>query len=207
MNTSSTSLESSWLRAWSQLGLPAPDGLYERLLEAYGESYRHYHTQQHLSECIAHLEPALSLAVRPGEVELALWFHDAIYELKARDNELRSADWAAAELARSGGSGEQARRVHALIMATRHDAAPADPDQQLLVDVDLAILGADPTRFAEYDAQVRAEYRWVPGFVYRVKRLQVLRSFLDRPAIYSTAHFSARLEATARSNLRRATGR
>jgi hypothetical protein len=36
-------------------------------------------------------------------------------------------------------------------MATCHTAKPADADQQLLVDIDLAILGAEPARFAEYE--------------------------------------------------------
>ncbi|UZT77366.1 hypothetical protein OF113_20400 [Ectopseudomonas chengduensis] len=92
-------------------------------------------------------------------------------------------------------------RVERLIMVTRHDATPSEPDEQLLVDIDLAILGATPERFAEYDAQVRAEYAWVPGFVYRMKRRSVLKAFLGRPCIYSTEHFNVRYEAQARSNL------
>lgn len=95
-------------------------------------------------------------------------------------------------------------RVERLIMATKHDAAEpaADaPDQQLLVDIDLAILGAAPERFAEYGRQVRAEYGWVPGLVYRTKRKAVLKSFLARPRLYGTAHFRERYEAQARRNL------
>lgn len=92
-------------------------------------------------------------------------------------------------------------RVLALIMATCHDAEPTDPDARLLVDIDLAILGAAPARFAEYDAQVRTEYRWVPGWLYRRKRKQVLAGFLARLAIYGTDRFRARLEERARENL------
>lgn len=94
----------------------------------------------------------------------------------------------------------QAFALH-LIMTTRHDATPSDADEQLLVDIDLAILGATPERFAEYDAQVRAEYAWVPGFVYRMKRRSVLKAFLARPRLYGTDHFRARYEAQARRNL------
>ncbi|MGM9428974.1 MULTISPECIES: HD domain-containing protein [Burkholderiales] len=113
--------------------------------------HRRYHSLQHLGECIAQLEGALDLAVHAGDVEIALWFHDAIYGLQAKDNEQRSADWAAGELTRSGAGEAQVRRVRALIMATCHTAKPADADQQLLVDIDLAILGAEPARFAEYE--------------------------------------------------------
>ncbi|MBT9552193.1 MAG: hypothetical protein IV088_15195 [Hydrogenophaga sp.] len=65
-------------------------------------------------------------------------------------------------------------------MATCHDAEPEGDDARRLVDIDLAILGADPARFAEYDAQVREEYRWVPNWLYRCKRREVLAGFLAR---------------------------
>ena len=196
----------SWQRAWRNLNLPAPAGLFERLLAAYNEPHRHYHTQQHLVECLEHFDAALALATEPGEVEIALWFHDAIYILRGADNELRSADWAMQELAASGATTQAQARVHKLIMATRHNAIPSDADQQLLVDIDLAILGAAPARFSEYDRQVRAEYSWVPGLLYRIKRKAVLKHFLARPHLYSTCHFRNRYEQQARLNLQSAIG-
>ncbi|MFP8777498.1 N-methyl-D-aspartate receptor NMDAR2C subunit [Hydrogenophaga sp. RWCD_12] len=192
----------SWQRAWAALGLRAPDGLIQRLLDAWAEPQRRYHTQQHLRECLALLEPALDLAQHPGEVELALWFHDAVYDPQGKGNEARSADWACEALAQAGADSEAQQRVRALIMATCHDAEPMDQDARLLVDIDLAILGADPARFAEYDAQVREEYRWVPGWMYRRKRKEVLARFLAREAIYGTERFKERFEAQAGANLR-----
>ena len=196
--------ERSWQRAWAALGLRAPEGLMQRLLDAWAEPQRHYHSQQHLHECLALLEPALDLAQHPGEVELALWFHDVVYDPQGKGNEARSADWAVEALAEAGASGDVQQRVRALIMATCHDAEPVGGDARLLVDIDLAILGADPARFAEYDAQVRAEYRWVPGWLYRRKRKEVLAGFLARPAIYGTERFRDRFEGRARENLREA---
>jgi predicted metal-dependent HD superfamily phosphohydrolase len=199
-------LSHSWQRAWRNLNLPAPDGLFERLLAAYNEPHRHYHTQQHLVECLEHFDAALALAAEPGEVEIALWFHDAIYALRGSDNELRSADWAVQELGVIGATTQVQARVHSLIMATRHNATPSDADQQLLVDIDLAILGATPARFSEYDRQVRAEYSWVPGLLYRIKRKAVLKHFLTRDRLYSTSHFRDRYEQQARLNLQAAIG-
>jgi predicted metal-dependent HD superfamily phosphohydrolase len=198
-------LQRSWQRAWATLGLRAPEGLLQKLLGAWAEPQRHYHSQQHLRECLGLLEPALELAQRPGEVELALWFHDAVYDPQGQDNERRSADWAAEALAQAGAGGEVQQRVRALIMATCHDAEPDGDDARLLVDIDLAILGADPARFAEYDAQVREEYRWVPEAIYRVKRREVLVGFLERPAIYGTQWFRERFEGRARQSLSPAT--
>ena len=95
-------------------------------------------------------------------------------------------------------------RVHALIMTTCHDALPQTVDEQLLVDIDLAILGADIARFDEYERQVRAEYGWVPAFVFRRTRRKILQAFLARPALYASLHFHERLETKARVNLTRA---
>ncbi len=199
-------LELSWNRAWSELSLEAPGGLFERLIAAYRAPHRSYHALQHLQECIAHFSEVPALAVRPGEVEIALWFHDAIYDPRSGDNELLSANLASEELSAAGAPRECQTHVHELIMATRHEAKPSEADQQLLVDIDLAILGASPARFNEYDNQVRLEYSWVPGFLYRMKRREVLKGFLSREHIYCTEYFRERYEQQARANLRAATG-
>ncbi len=193
--------EISWAHAWAGLGLTPPPDLFDALLAAYSEPQRHYHSQQHLAECLTHFDQARQLAEHPGEVEIALWFHDAIYDPRGKSNERLSADWAMRALMSSGASEATRLRVERLIMATTHDATPTSSDAQLLVDIDLAILGAAPARFAEYDQQVRAEYSWVPRIVYNMKRRRVLKSFLARPHIYSTSHFRERHEAQARINL------
>jgi predicted metal-dependent HD superfamily phosphohydrolase len=86
-------------------------------------------------------------------------------------------------------------------MVTTHDATPQTLDEQLLVDIDLSIIGAEDQRFAEFERQVREEYSFVPGFLFRMKRKTILKTFLERPRIYSTSHFSALLEGKARRNL------
>lgn len=193
-----------WLRAWAALGVPAPPQVLEQLLRHYRQPHRHYHTLQHLGECLRLLEPALGLALHAGEVQLALWFHDAVYEPRARDNEARSADWAVSVLHRQGVAPEVSSRVHGLIMATCHAAVPREPDAQLLVDADLGILAAAPARFAQYQAQVRAEYQWVDAALYQVRRREVLQGFVARESIYASAYFRQRLEAEARRNLAQA---
>lgn len=194
-------LATSWASAWSDLGLPPPPELFEQLVRAYQEPQRHYHSLQHLSECLGHFEQVRHLAQRPGEVAIALWFHDAIYDVRGQDNERQSADWAVRALTACQAEQAMLARVERLIMVTRHDVLPEAADERLLVDIDLAILGATPERFAEYDAQVRAEYAWVPGLVYWLKRRGVLKSFLARPSIYNTPHFRQRHEVQARINL------
>lgn len=149
-------------------------------------------------------ESVRQFAQYPGEVALALWFHDAIYDVKGKNNELKSAQWAVNVLREANAAQVVVERVYDLIMATKHDALVAEPDQQLIVDIDLAILGASPERFAQYDAQVRAEYRWVPGFFYKLQRKAVLNRFLQKESIYSTDYFKEHYETQARINLLRA---
>ncbi|MCW5628276.1 MAG: N-methyl-D-aspartate receptor NMDAR2C subunit [Rhodoferax sp.] len=193
-----------WQAAWRALAprMPAP-ALLAQLAARYAEPHRHYHTLQHLDACLRHLDTMRTLAQRPDEVALALWFHDAIYDIGAADNEARSADWARAELLALGAADEVAQRVHALVMVTRHDQPPRTPDQELLLDVDLAILGAPTALFDAYEQQVRLEYQAVPPAAFRSNRRRILQGFVDRPRIYHTAAFHDTREAQARANLQR----
>jgi predicted metal-dependent HD superfamily phosphohydrolase len=195
----------SWQRLWGELGAREVNGgLMNQLVAAYSEPHRHYHTLQHLRECLAHFDASASLARRPAEVELALWFHDAVYDPQRTDNEERSAAWARASVLAAGCEEAVAQRVHDLVLATRtHEAAGDDPDTRLLLDIDLAILGAAPARFAEYERQVRAEYAHVPEPAFRAGRSRILAGFLARPRLYATQVFHDALEERARSNLQR----
>lgn len=193
-----------WQSVWRQLGAShADEELYHQLVACYSEPHRKYHTIQHLNECFMHFENVRSLADHPEEIELALWFHDAIYDTTKKDNEQRSAEWARDSLLAAGVSSEQADRIHELIMATMHNAVPVGRDAEVLVDIDLGILGAEVTRFDEYEIQVCEEYSWVPEALYLAARRKVLEGFLSREWIYSTAPFRSQYEARARDNIRR----
>jgi predicted metal-dependent HD superfamily phosphohydrolase len=195
----------AWQAAWRLLAVSAPgDDALATLLARWAEPHRKYHTAQHLRECLALFEQHAALAEHAGEVAIALWFHDAVYDTHRHDNEAASADWARQVLLDAGATNDVARRVHALVMATRHSEVPATPDARLLVDIDLAILGADAARFDEYERQIRAEYAFVPEARFREKRAEILRAFLARDAIFATPSFARRFEATARANLARA---
>jgi predicted metal-dependent HD superfamily phosphohydrolase len=93
-------------------------------------------------------------------------------------------------------------RLGVLLLA-RHDAQPAGGDAQVLVDIDLSILGAATERFDEYERQVRFEYAWVAPDAFREGRGRILEQFLARPTIYGTPFFRERLEDQARRNLAR----
>lgn len=197
-----------WQSAWRQLGAADGNGdLYHQIVACYSEPHRKYHTIQHLNECFMHLENVRSFSDHPEEVELALWFHDAIYDTSRKDNEKRSAEWARDSVLAAGVSSEPAGRIYELVMATMHNAVPAGRDAEVLVDIDLGILGAEAARFDEYELQVREEYSWVPESLYRAARRKVLEQFVDREWIYSTAPFRSAYEARARDNISRSLAR
>lgn len=180
---------------------PSPD-LFERLREAHEDPMRHYHTGIHIADGLRRLRLHAPLAQSPWEVETALWFHDAVYDPRCADNEERSAAWARRELESLGTQAGKVGRIVAMILATKTHIS-ADPDTQLLLDVDLAILGSGTEEFEEYDRAIRKEYAWVPEPEYRTGRTRVLSSFLERPRIYGTPALRDLLELRARENLGR----
>lgn len=197
-----TNLSCSWQRTWKALGANT-DGiyLYKELLDRYSEPQRKYHTLQHLAECIAWFELVKDFASKPPEVEAALWFHDSIYEVMQKNNEELSSQWARDSLLEAKVSTACVARIQSLVLATKHTKLSSSPDEQLIIDIDLAILGSAPLRFAEYEQQIRQEYAHVPEDIFQQKRQKILRSFLDRDRIYSTEFFYLVLEQQARTNL------
>lgn len=193
-----------WADLWADLGLPGDPELHADLRLRYSETQRAYHNLHHVMECLELLDETRALARRPAEIELAIWFHDAIYDPRRHDNEQRSADWAQRALRKAGASDAVVERVVNLVLVTRHDQAPTDADQELMLDIDLGILGARPSRYNEYERQIRAEYRHVPTPTFKAVRRRLLETFLARPHLYHTAWFRERRERQARSNLERA---
>lgn len=190
----------SWSRCCLALGWhgESVSSCHEALIAAYEEPQRAYHTSQHLRECLALLHERTQAPV--VEIEMALWFHDAVYDPKASDNEERSANWACEALRNGGVEDCVITQIQSLILATKHHT-PANDSEALLIDIDLSILGQKGPRFEEYETQIRQEYHFVPTEVYSEKRAEILLSFLKKTRIYSTPAFQARFEIPARDNL------
>jgi predicted metal-dependent HD superfamily phosphohydrolase len=176
---------------------------YQLLMNAYSEPHRAYHTLEHLNDCLGKLDAARHHADRPIEIEAALWFHDAVYDAHASDNEIQSASWAQKALGELGVLNETTQYVADLILATRHITVPFDHNAALLLDIDLSILGAEPEAFDIYEQRIRREYSWVPERDFCHARAPILEAFLSRPKLYQTAFFQDRYEEQARINLHR----
>lgn len=181
----------------------AGDQTFERLVSHYGESSRHYHNLRHITHCLDGLEEFRGQAQHPQEVALALWFHDAIYNPKAKDNEEKSAQLARRELQDLGIPSDCIERICIHILATKHHQAEHE-DSRLVIDLDLSILAVSRARYEEFETQIRQEYAHVPGVLFRFARRKVLRGFLDKKNIYALSCTRLRWEQPARENLLRA---
>lgn len=188
---------------WKAAQLRDAAPAFAQLEAAYREPSRAYHNLAHIEHMLAEFSAQRALAEWPEAVELAIWFHDAVYDSRAKDNEARSVSLAHDALVNAGTNMRLCSAVELLILATRHLHPPHTRDEQLLVDCDLAILGQSPDRFDAYETAIRAEYDWVPDADYRTGRTKVLEQFQARNAIYSLPAFRNRYEAAARSNLTR----
>ena len=193
-------------RSWDDLiarcGGAGAAGLFVRLAGAYAETGRHYHDLRHIAHVLDILREHGQEPCRLELLELAAWFHDVVYDPRARDNEERSAELAVQALSTLRLAAEDISRVAALIrMTCHHRAPPDDGDAQLLLDADLAILGAPAEQYNDYARAIRQEYAWVPDADYRAGRRTVLAGFLVRPAIFGTPQLHDLLEAPARRNL------
>jgi predicted metal-dependent HD superfamily phosphohydrolase len=193
-----------WNLLWRRIDARGDaDQVLKQLTDLYSETHRAYHNLQHLHVVLAEFKQAQLLCVNPDAVEMSIWFHDAIYDTHAKDNEEKSAALCAGILRAASLMEDFNDRVTALILATKHTSSPSDPDAAVLVDADLSILGRPEPEFDQYERNIRAEYSWVSDEAFRTGRTAVLRSFLDRPRIFTTDHFHHLYEATARKNLSR----
>ena len=139
-----------------------------------------------------------------ANVAAMIWYHDMIYDPRAKDNELRSAELAVAELTPVGEQfGLNLSLIHNGIMATAggHNSDDADIAIQTLCDLDLLIFGTDPARYDLYAQAIRMEYDFVPDDQYREGRAKLLRKF-DEMKIYQTPEFQP-YETQAHINLKR----
>ncbi|MEP6815627.1 MAG: hypothetical protein ABI873_08770 [Marmoricola sp.] len=178
----------------------------DRLVGAYDDPSRGYHDLRHLSEVFMRLDELMPEAHPEHDaVLLAAWFHDAVYEsaTSAGDgNEERSAIMAERELATGDAPPMLIDEVARLVRLTAHHRpAPDDLNGQLLCDADLAILAADPARYGDYVAGVRAEYADVPDESFRRGRLAILQDLLAKESLFDSPVARARWEAAARANL------
>ena len=170
--------------------------VFQHLVAKYSEPHRAYHNLDHIERM---LRLFTEYGIPDDEVELAIWFHDVIYDPNGKHNERKSADYFLAHL---GGYlwDDFSREVERLIVATNPMMKRRGSNREnLIIDIDLSILGASPAEYLDYTEGVRKEYSSVPDSKFCEGRDKILRSILSEK-IFVTQHFSD-LEPQARENI------
>jgi predicted metal-dependent HD superfamily phosphohydrolase len=164
---------------------------------------RKYHNWEHVENCLAELEQINKEHLFEDNllVALALFYHDSRYEPLEKDNEERSAERAFIDLLALKFKENATQKVYDLIMLTKHSSECAYFSGQVLMDIDIAILGKDYSTFEKYEKDIRAEYTSVTDTDYKIERIKVLVSFLKKKCIYQTKYFRDKYEESARSNI------
>ncbi|WP_299535433.1 hypothetical protein [uncultured Streptomyces sp.] len=205
-DASGTDLRTRWQEALDAArgGADGPDPApyAENLLARWAEPQRRYHTTAHLTAVLDRIDVLAGHAANPARVRLAAWFHDAVYRPDRTENEERSAALAERALSEAGVPADATSEVARLVRLTvTHAPEPGDRDGEVLCDADLAILASSPKEYAEYAAQVREEYGFVPDEAFREGRSAVLRQLLELPRLFRTPHGAREWEERARHNL------
>ncbi len=194
-----------WDERFHSMGTAESRGsVFDQVMAAYTDPSRHYHSLDHIAECLYEFDTVRAQASDPTALEAAIWFHDVVYDGRRNDNEEQSAKVADAALEELGASPLLRERVRQLILLTRHDRSPDSEDGKLIVDIDLASLAVPPGEFDHNTQLIRQEYPHVSEEKFREGRCDLLKRILKRPRIYFTATFFNRSERAARENLERA---
>lgn len=197
-----------WQVLMAELGNPnGAEAIFEDVIARYAEPHRAYHTLEHIVSMLDEFECVVEGAEDSVAVKLAIWYHDIVYDTapsdpKVASNEERSVFRFEKDAEILGLSAELVVYVAKLILATRHDSLPTSQDEQILVDLDLAIFGKSRSVFNRYEKGIREEYRHVPERVFCAKRKEILKSFLGRPFIFSFQIFRDLYQSAAEENLR-----
>lgn len=202
--------------AWEAVAHVAGDGRRARmvrddLIGRYRQPHRRYHGARHVVWVLRHISELGGSADTPGPVDMpvaiaAAFFHDAVYEPAADDNERRSARLAATQLASCSWPAERITAVTEIVEATAAHLDPVgiaslSPTTAVVLDADIAILGADASAYQAYVRGVRAEYGHLTDDAWRRGRRAVVAALLERTTLYRTSAASRRWDAIARANL------
>jgi predicted metal-dependent HD superfamily phosphohydrolase len=174
--------------------------LWNEIEVAYTERHRHYHNLNHLNHLVHSLISFRSRFAKWDIVVFSIAYHDVVYNVLKKNNEKKSAEFAANRLKKIGVMQDDIAVVMAFISATKHHEN-ASEEINLFTDADLGILGADEVAYSKYVDQIRKEYSIFPDLLYNPGRRKVLEHFLKMNRIFKSEDFFQRYKDKARKNL------
>lgn len=174
---------------------------WNEIESCYSENTRHYHNLSHLNYLFLKLEDYKSIVKDTDTLMYSIFYHDLVYNPKRNDNELKSANLAKKRLVELGLPLEKVENCFLQIMATKEHTDAVDKDTQILLDMDLGILGEPDEQYQVYIKNIRKEYSMYPNLLYNAGRKKVLKHFLEMSTIYKTKEFQLQYEKRAKRNL------
>lgn len=200
-------LKSRWLILTHKFGASDEQAskIFDDLASRYSGKFRHYHTLEHLRECFELFDAYRGgLFAEPDTAELALWFHDAVLDVRKPDNEEQSAALARNVLTALNVDEKIIARVEHMILATKkHEVDRNDLDTALMLDIDMAILAAKPQRYKEYLDQVIREFSAedIREKFLMARAERFIIPVMDRDRIFISNALHARFNDAAHRNL------
>lgn len=179
---------------------------WQQLSKKYNEPTRAYHNLRHIAIMLQGAIPFRSQIVDAATLNMAIFYHDIVYDPLRNDNELQSAILVKKVLTQLNYPLAKIEQCYQQILATKkHEFNIPSPsfDSQLLIDLDLVILGQPWQQYAIYTQQIRKEYSMYPLFLYKKGRKKAMTRFLNRDKIYHTPQFIKQYEQQARANIER----
>jgi len=177
---------------------------FDALCASYSEPHRHYHTLDHVVALFDTLEEYADEVGDASRLAFAVWYHDAVYDPQAKDNEERSAERAAKEMKAFGAHPLLIDRVSKLILATKNHmgATAGDYDDDVFLDADFCILGAPTETYNQYVSGMREEYAHLSDDEWKKGRGGFLEKVAVAPRIFRTGIFEGAYAKQARANIK-----
>lgn len=172
---------------------------WEEIDKNYSSESRYYHSTAHLKHMLLELKDVELEICEIDTLLFSIYYHDIVYVASNPDNEHQSAMLFSQRISPT--------RFHNIekcieqINATKWHRMSEDMDTNILMDLDLSILGTDYLAYGFYYHNIRKEYFMYPDQIYYEGRKKVLKRFLSLPSIFKTRHFIGKFEEKARLNI------
>ena len=194
-----------WRRCLAEQGEVDAEPVWNELKNHYTQSGRHYHGVGHLAHCLELHDLAVAEMDDPDAVEMAIWFHDVVFEAQSRENERRSAELFQRAAADRFGS-SFVEKVFQLILVTDHRVLPVTRDDEFVADIDLSGIALPWESYLRDTEALRRENREIPDDRYYGAHQRFLNGLRERRRIFHSDFFHRRCESDARRNIDRYLG-
>lgn len=177
----------------------------EKILHDYSQTHRHYHNLSHIVELLKQADELMNNSnfnsIHKAIIKYSIFFHDIVYNPQNRDNEKLSAELFMEFAQELNLTQVIFEGVYESIIATaNHSEKPKFEITEYFLDLDLSILGAEPSKFESYEDQIRQEYNFVPEEIFNIERSKIMQKLVNP---YKTEYGKQKYGSQALFNLKK----